>query len=316
MASNAAQVPTEIRCPKHPTANAIFICLEVECKEALACPHCITESGGHFKHGFALLDNHLEVFRKRIQESNTITRDNVLVPLQTKAKQVEEGLSGFDNESANMTGNVEARGEKIISHTKEIVDELKGKYNQIRMSNRMRLEQYRDSLLARIAEVETDLAAHERCLTENHKADIVNTAKRGITKTYGTIGYPDNIQEVFFNESESPINELETLIGSLQVGNDEQGRKETEAEKNKRLEAEIRSLKERKTTDDRRIKELDAEIRSLKEAADRCQSCGKDKSCECKTCPKCQYKGNDFRRKKRTAYVPNWQCPRCQRGFN
>ncbi|XP_069133201.1 LOW QUALITY PROTEIN: uncharacterized protein [Argopecten irradians] len=358
MASHAAQVPTEVRCPKHPTVNAIYICLEVECKEALACPHCNIESGGHFKHGFALLDNHLEVFKKRIQESNTITRDNVLVPLQTKAKQVEEGLSGFDNESANMTGNVEARGEKIISHTKGIVDELKGKYNQIRMSNRMRLEQYRDSLLARIAEVETDLAAHERCLTENHKADIVNTAKTGITKTYGTIGYPDNIQEVSFNESESPLNELETLIGSLQVGNDEQGRKETEAkknkrleaeirnlkerqeteagrikrlenenkslkdgketeaeknkrleaeirslkerketeaEKNKRLEAEIRSLKERKTTDDGRIKELDAEIRSLKEGADRCQSCGKDKSsCRCKTCPHCQYIGNDF----------------------
>ncbi|XP_069133220.1 tropomyosin-like [Argopecten irradians] len=245
-----------------------------------------------------------------------------------------------------------------------MVVELKQQCNDTQDSNRQRFEQYQERLMARITEVETDIAALESCLAENRKADIANAATTRLTKTYDSVEYPVDIQEIVFNESDKSVNEIEALLGTLQIGPDQQERGETEGEKIKRLEREIKDLTQTSESSQNRIRELEKEMKDrgesfqnrirelekeLKQFEDRekadaqkiklletetsqlkqkeksdagkitqleaennqlkqksmaqrdtrpqtpdsCQTCGQTE-CRCKTCPNCQYKGNDF----------------------
>ncbi|XP_069133216.1 apolipoprotein A-IV-like [Argopecten irradians] len=217
MSKGQGQVSTGIRCQSHSTVDAMFICLEVGCNEAPVCKRCITNTGDHFRHDIALLDDHVEALKTRIIDAKSDTRNNVLVPLRTEAKKVEEELKGFDPFTATLNKSIEDRGEKIINKTKQLVIDFKQKCNQIRKSTRQGLEQYRKGLLARITEVEADLTALERCLSDNCNADIVNVAKTGLSKQYEDVEYPANIQEVSFKASEKALNDLESLLGTLQI---------------------------------------------------------------------------------------------------
>ncbi|XP_069131669.1 tropomyosin-like [Argopecten irradians] len=262
-----AQMQTEIRCPNHPTVDVLFVCLEDGCKEALACPRCIIESGAHFRHKLAILDDHLGTFKEKILDYSSQTRTGILVPLQSSAKRVFDDLKRLDPATTMLMSNIEEREEKIISHTKMLVVELKKQCKDTQDTNRQKFEQYQERLMARITEVETDIAALESCLAENRKADIANAATTRLTKTYDSVEYPVDIQEITFNESDKSFNEIEALLGTLQIGSEQRGRGETEGEKIKRFEREIEDLTQIGESSQNRIRELEKEMKD-RETAD------------------------------------------------
>ncbi|XP_069133560.1 uncharacterized protein [Argopecten irradians] len=262
MSNVGAQMQTEIRCPSHSTVDVMFVCLEDECKEALACPRCILDSGGHFKHNLALLDDHLDKFKKRIYEYNTQTRTEILVPLQKSAKQVVDDLKGLDPNAVKLIQDIGTREDKIISHTKALGAELKRQCSITQDANRQKLEQYRDRVMARITEVETDVAALESCLAENRRADIANAATTSLNKTYERVDTPD-IQEIVFKESETSCHQLGTLLGVLVIGNEEHEREETDVEKIKRLEEENEEMIKKTKMQVQTNKRLEAENMDL-----------------------------------------------------
>ncbi|XP_069133559.1 uncharacterized protein [Argopecten irradians] len=283
MSKIRAQVSTGIRCQSHSSEDAMFICVNVGCNEKPVCKRCITKSGDHFGHEMDLLDDHVEIFKNRIRDAKSDTRDTVLDPLRTEAKKVEEDLKGFDQFTATLNKHIEDRGEKIINTTKQLVIDFKQKCSQIRKSTRQGLEQYRKGLLARITEVEADLTALERCLSDNCNADIVNVAKTGLSKQYEDVEYPANIQEVSFKASEKALNDLESLLGTLQIEKREGNRIRALGTKVQMSQAEARAPARRSMP----------QRGTRPQTPDSCQTCGQTR-CECKTCPECQHKGNDF----------------------
>ncbi|XP_069133227.1 uncharacterized protein [Argopecten irradians] len=284
MSKIQAQVSTGIRCQSHSTEDAMFICVNVGCNEKLVCKRCFTKSGDHFGHEIDLLDDHVETFKNRIRDTKSVTRDNVLVPLRAEAKKVEDKLKGFDPFTATLNKHIEDRGEKIINKTKQLVIDFKQKCSQIRKSTRQGLEQYRKGLLARISEAEADLTAFERCLSDNCNADIAIVATTGLSKQYEDVEYPANIQEVSFKASEKALNDLESLLGTLQVEKGGRNRIRALGAKVQMPQAEARVPARRSMPQE--------DTRPQPPAS--CQTCGQTR-CRCKTCPECHYKGNDFK---------------------
>ncbi|XP_033729519.1 myosin heavy chain, clone 203-like [Pecten maximus] len=359
-------------CPRHPKSEAIFVCLENECEEALACPECIVGDGDHNKHEITLLKNHLDTFKKKITDFKTNTREQILAPLKEMVDKVADELETLDPASSTILEEIDARGKQIIDRTNTLVTELKAKCSQIGASNRQMIEQYQRRLLDKITEIEADITALDNFLSADCKADIVNGAKTALCKKYQDLPYPDNIKEVSFKGSETPVNNVATLLGIIVIGNEQPVRAETDTEKIKRLENSIKDMEktgkdyqahieklqdalqnarkecqdhqahieklqdelqnarkektadahekkemqdsiddlraklEQKTADAHEKKEMQDSIDDLRAKLEQsrsamqqltdCQSCHKPKpSCRCRTCPKCQYKGNDFR---------------------
>ncbi|XP_033729518.1 myosin heavy chain, clone 203-like [Pecten maximus] len=317
-------------CPRHPKSEAVFVCLENECEEALACPECIVGDGDHNKHEITLLKNHLDTFKKKITDFKKNTGEQILAPLKEKVDKVANELEAMDPATSAILEEIDARGKQINDQTNTLVTELKAKCSQIGASNRQMMEQYQRRLLGKITEIEADITALDNFLSADCKADIVNGAKPALSKKYQDLPYPDNIKEVSFKGSETPLNNVATLLGIIVIGTEQPVRAETDTEKIKRLEnsikdmektgkdyqAHIKKLREElqnarkeKTADahEKRkmqdsIDELRAELEQSRSAMQQltdtytCQSCHEPKSsCACRTCSKCQYKGNDFK---------------------
>ncbi|XP_033746886.1 myosin heavy chain, clone 203-like [Pecten maximus] len=313
-------------CPRHPKSEAIFVCLENECEEALACPECIVGDGDHNKHEITLLKNHLDTFKKKITDFKTDTREQILAPLKEMVDKVADELETLDPATSTILEEIDARGKQIIDRTNTLVTELKAKCSQIGASNRQMMEQYQRRLLDKITEIEADITALDNSLSADCKADIVNGAKTALCKKYQDLPYPDNIKEISFKRSETPLNNVATLLGIIVIGNEQPVRAETDTEKIKRLENSIKDMEKtgkdyqahiRKLRDElqnaRKVKTADAhekkemqdsiddlrakleQSRSAMQQLTDCQSCHKPKpSCRCITCPNCQYRGTDF----------------------
>ncbi|XP_033746885.1 tropomyosin-2-like [Pecten maximus] len=229
-------------CPRHPKSEAIFVCLENECEEALACPECIVGDGDHNKHEITLLKNHLDTFKKKITDFKTNTREQILAPLKEMVDKVADELETLDPATSTILEEIDARGKQIIDRTNTLVTELKAKCSQIGASNRQMIEQYQRRLLDKITEIEADITALDNFLSADCKADIVNGAKTALCKKYQDLSYPDNIKEVSFKGSETPLNNVATLLGIIVIGNEQPVRAETDTEKIKRLENSIKDM--------------------------------------------------------------------------
>ncbi|XP_033746888.1 uncharacterized protein LOC117332113 [Pecten maximus] len=256
-------------CPRHPKSEAIFVCLENECEEALACPECIVGVGDHTKHEITLLKNHLDTFKKKITDFKTNTREQILAPLKEMVDKVADELETLDPATSTILEEIDARGKHINDQTNTLVTELKAKCSQIRASNRQMMEQYQRRLLDKITEIEADITGLDNFLSADCKADIVNGAKTALCKKYQDLPYPDNIKEVSFKGSETPLNNVVTLLGIIVIGNEQPVRAETDTEKIKRLENSIKDM-------EKTGKDYQAHIEKLQDALQNARKEGQD----------------------------------------
>ncbi|XP_069133229.1 uncharacterized protein [Argopecten irradians] len=98
-----------------------------------------------------------------------------------------------------------------------------------------------------------------------------------------TSNTPANIQEVSFKASEKALNDLESLLGTLQIEKVKRNGIRSLGTKVQMPQAEARVPARRSMPQE--------DTRPQPPAS--CQTCGQTR-CRCLTCPHCQYKGNDF----------------------
>ncbi|XP_033746889.1 uncharacterized protein LOC117332114 [Pecten maximus] len=260
MAQAHVRCAIDPQCPSHPSTEAIFVCLENQCDEQLACPKCITGAGNHNKHNVELLENHLGIFKKKINDYNTNTREQILGPLKKMVDRVTDDLEAFDPATSSILDEIETRGKEINEQTSTLVTEFKTKCSQIRSCNRQKMEHYRSRLLGKITEIEADISALDRFLAGDCKADIVNAAKSGLCKKYQDLPYPDDIKDVSFKVSDTPLNDVANLLGTVLIGNEQVVRAEPYTETIKRLEDHIKSMEQKKRIDEARIQKSKKEL--------------------------------------------------------
>ncbi|XP_060084693.1 E3 ubiquitin-protein ligase bre-1-like, partial [Ylistrum balloti] len=249
-------------CPRHPDTEAMFVCCKDGCNAALVCPQCIVEEGTHAKHKLTMLQEHLKVCKEKVLEWNKNTEENILGPLKKLAKQKEAELLAYNGEPSDLLDEIEKRGDQLHSEVDKLVKELKTKCRQIKASNRQRLEQKQRDIQTKIAEVTEDLASLDACIKATCKADIVQAAKTGISKTYSSIE-PMVIEDVSFQQSETPLKDMKRFLGRVCIGDERSTREESDEEKVKRLENEIQNFTQREKADQDLLQTLQTKIDEL-----------------------------------------------------
>ncbi|XP_060079264.1 uncharacterized protein LOC132558685 [Ylistrum balloti] len=231
-------------CPRHPDTEATFVCRQDGCDEAVVCSQCIVDEGFHAGHKLTMLQGHLKVCKEKVLEWNKNTEEHILGPLKEMAKQIEAELLGYDGACKELMEKIEKRGDQLHSNVDTLVKELKTKCRQIKASNRQILEQKQRDIQAKIAEVTEDIASRDACIKATCKADIVQAAKTGISKTYSSIE-PMVIEDVSFQQSETPLKDMKRFLGRVCIGDERSTREESDEEKVKRLENEIQNFTQR-----------------------------------------------------------------------
>ncbi|XP_060079260.1 uncharacterized protein LOC132558681 [Ylistrum balloti] len=207
-------------CPRHPDTEAMLVCRQDGCDEALVCPQCIIVGGSHAEHKITMLQDHLKICKEKVLEWNKNTEEHVLDPWKEMAKQIEAELSDYDGACKELLENIEKRGDQLHSNVDTLVKELKTKCRQIKASNRQILEQKQRDIQVKIEGVQEDIASLDACIQATCKADIVQAAKSGISKTYPIIEQP-GIEDISFQQSEMPLKDMEKFLGKISLGSEQ-----------------------------------------------------------------------------------------------